>query len=119
MKMLKRIFVFVCILSILITSISPNDVQITQARELGKGSASNLIEDANIKFSLKNFPKVWTGNYDGSHGSTPVNRKYALKINSIDEATGNFIGISYVDKGTDKPNYQHKAIFNVSGNINI
>ena len=119
MKVLRKFFVFTCILSVLVTSMFPSGFEVAQARELGMGSANGFIEGVNIKFALKNFPKVWTGNYDGSNGSIPVNRKYALKITSIDEETGNFKGISYVDKGKDKPQYQHKAIFNVSGKIDI
>lgn len=117
MKVLKKLFGIVCILSVLVTTICPNGIQIVEARELGKGNASSLIEDANIKFSLKNFPKVWTGNYDGAYGSTHVNRKYALKINWINESTGEFKGLGYVDKGEERPDYQRKAIFNVSGTI--
>lgn len=119
MKVLKKLFGIVCILSVLVTTICPNGIQIVQARELGKGNASSLIEDANIKFSLKNFPKVWTGNYDGDDSNQTVNRKYALKISSIDETTGDFTGIGYVDKGDSKPQLQVKAVYNCKGQIDI
>lgn len=123
MKLLKRIFVFVCILSVLITSISPNGVQIAQARELGKGNTNSFIEDVNIRFSLENFPKVWTGTYGGAdyynNIYSTVIRKYALKINNINISTGEFTGIGYVDKGSEKPNYQKKAIYNLQGTIDI
>lgn len=119
MKVLRKFFVFTCILGVLVTSMFPSGIDVAQAKELGKGSINSFSEDVNIRFALKNFPKIWTGDYDGNHGSTHVNRKYALKINSIDESTGDFNGVGYVDKGEEKPNYQHKAIFNVSGSIDI
>lgn len=90
-----------------------------QARELGKGGSNTLMEDASIKFSLKNFPRVWTGTYDGVNGKVPVNRKYVLKITSVDERTGEFEGVGYVSKGVDKPQYQVNATYHCKGTIDV
>ena len=121
MKILKKSFIFVCILSLLLTSICSNGVQTTQARELGKTFVDNqnLMEDTKAKVALKNFPKIWTGNYDGNNSKQTVNRKYALKIESVNEETGDFTGIGYVDKGNSKPQDQVKAIYNCKGHIDI
>lgn len=42
-----------------------------------------------------------------------------MKISSIDEDTGDFTGIGYVDKGNSKPTLQVKAIYNCRGHIDI
>ena len=112
---LKTIFILCLVFSCVVFF----NTDYVQAREIGQGNVNNYLEGEDSKYELKDFPKVWTGDYDGSHGDIPVNRKYALKIKSIDEDTGKFTGLSYVDKGTDKPNYQAKAVFNVSGKIDV
>ena len=112
---LKTIFILCLVFSCVVFF----NTDYVQAREIGQGNVNNYLEGEDSKYKLKDFPKVWTGDYDGSHGDIPVNRKYALKIKSIDEDTGKFTGLSYVDKGTDKPNYQAKAVFNVSGKIDV
>ena len=112
---LKTIFILCLVFSCVVFF----NTDYVQAREIGQGNVNNYLEGEDSKYELKDFPKVWTGDYDGFHGDIPVNRKYALKIKSIDEDTGKFTGLSYVDKGTDKPNYQAKAVFNVSGKIDV
>ena len=97
---LKTIFILCLVFSCVVFF----NTDYVQAREIGQGNVNNYLEGEDSKYELKDFPKVWTGDYDGSHGDIPVNRKYALKIKSIDEDTGKFTGLSYVDKGTDKPN---------------
>lgn len=118
---LSRKAVFFYIAAILFLCIGFCRQNTVQARELGKGGSNTLMEDASIKFSLKNFPKVWTGNYDGINEQyeTHLNRKYALKITSINEKNGEFEGIGYVSKGIDKPQYQVNATYHCKGTIDV
>ena len=103
------------------------------AYELGNNTASNPFPDKDFSEAIEtytdendwmvthlgNFPRLWTGEYEGNSGAINVMRKYAFKIQDMDFQARTFSGVAFVDKHPDSrhPELQVRGSYNFYGTI--
>lgn len=90
---------------------------------IGKNTMNDPFPRDEFKYTdngyewLKPMPKLWSGEYDGSHGPTHVRRKYAIKIEDFDLKNRTFTGVGFVDrlKNDAHPELQVRGSYRIEG----